>query len=95
MTPATRGDWWMSAKGAVYCVVGTGYYPDGNGACVDVLWVTGHRPPQVHRVKLRPHAWRSITRWGTRLACAPGDEARAAAVARVNEILADRGGEDA
>ena len=44
------------------------------------LWITGHTPPQIHRTRLRPRAWKELTS-GERLPAPPevnyrGDDIR-------------------
>ena len=81
MTPATRGSWWRSESGGLYLVLGIGFSDHGAAAVVRALWITGHKTPQLHRVKLAVFAWRAITAKGERLTAAPtvnqhGDDVR-------------------
>jgi len=52
-----------------------------------LYWVSGHTPPQVHRQLWGVNAWKHLTTKGARLAGPPDDPAKAAAVARVLELL--------
>lgn len=92
MTPARRGEWWQSAKGAIYCVDGAGFGKRGLGASVTLWWLTGHTPPQVHRIHLYPKQWAALTRNGTRIDGPPSHNHNGASLAdaarRVREMLA-------
>lgn len=91
MTPARRGEWWLSDKGAVYCVDGVGWGEQGQSARVRVWWITNHDPPQVHRLHLYLNQWRSLTTKGKRIDGPPSHNNKGCsfgpAVAQVRELL--------
>jgi len=84
---AVRGEWWRGPKSGIYCVGGTETRADGLASGVVLYWVSGHTPPQVHRQLWGVNAWKHLTTKGARLAGPPDDPAKAAAVARVLELL--------
>ena len=92
MIPAVKGEWWLSDKGAVYCVVGPSWGSRGGSARASVYWLKNHERPQVHRLHLFPAQWNRLTTFGRRLDGPPTHNNKGSsfgpAVELVREMLA-------